>query len=93
MLLKISQWSSFSFLFYETPDLALSIQEVILDMYLFCLLQFMQRANQKEEKSKKEEEVKPEDNFFSPNTVKRKWYISSSSIGYIEISHQSLVGC
>ncbi|XP_034687309.1 uncharacterized protein LOC117915742 isoform X1 [Vitis riparia] len=35
-------------------------------------LKFMQRANQKEEKSKKEEEVKPEDNFFSPNTVKRK---------------------
>ena len=33
---------------------------------------FMQRANQKEEKSKKEEEVKPDDTFFSLNTIKRK---------------------
>ena len=53
----------------------------------------MQRANQKEEKSKKEEEVKPDDTFFSPNTIKRKWYMSSSYISSIAIFHQSLFDC
>lgn len=35
-------------------------------------LKFMQRAAHKEEKAKKEEEVKSEWNFTSPDTVKRK---------------------
>lgn len=43
----------------------------------------MQRANQKEKKPEKEEEVKSDANFFSPIAVKRKWYASSSTIRYI----------
>lgn len=33
----------------------------------------MQRAAHREEKAKKEEEVKSERNFTSPDTIKRKW--------------------
>ncbi|XP_057956699.1 uncharacterized protein LOC131149920 [Malania oleifera] len=35
-------------------------------------LKFMQRAAQREEKTKKEEEVKPDGNFFSTGTLHRK---------------------
>lgn len=79
----------FVFWICETPSLALSNWDVIWDICLYFLLQFMQRANRKEEKAK-EEEVEPDENFFSPNVFKRKWYISSSSISYIAISHESL---
>lgn len=34
----------------------------------------MQRAAPREEKIKKEEEVKPDENFIFPGAVKRKWY-------------------
>lgn len=46
----------------------------------YCRVRFMQRAAQKEEKSKdEEEETKPDGNFISPSNASRKWYSFLSS--------------
>lgn len=37
----------------------------------------MQRAAQREEQPRKEEEVKPDENFFPSSTIIRKWYATN----------------
>ncbi|KAK6926993.1 hypothetical protein RJ641_008712 [Dillenia turbinata] len=51
-------------------------------------LKFMQRAAQKEEKPKKEDEVKPDGNFFNSAQVRKKWY---GFYFYIEVKPMSVV--
>lgn len=43
---------------------------------IFFVQQFMQRAVHRDEKSKKkEDDTRPDGNFFAPSTASRKWYV------------------